>query len=240
MKTSRSINALDTAVAAAAGAVNELTEVSTRRKSHHHHHHHHTHLRRNHDTRSVRSEIEGNLHNTTTPTRENNILYRADARSVKSLDFDSEPISPRHHHHHNHHQLNRHQDHSNDYNSESITASRLSLPQTSRPAPPKKPIRMSLHKAASLQCVSSQTQPNSQPSLSQLTSTSSTSLSQNISVYRKPAKRKHKAEAPPAPVSNNNQGNNQHNSALRWPSTASSLHQAYNFVKNQTSKDKWC
>ena len=59
-----------------------------------------------------------------------------DTRSIKSLDFDSD----------NSH-LNNHDEKYDDYASEPVAAPRL------RPTPPKKPLRLSLHRAQSLQAV---------------------------------------------------------------------------------------
>ncbi|XP_075220792.1 PDZ domain-containing protein sprite isoform X2 [Lycorma delicatula] len=115
-----------------------------------------------------------------------------DKRSSKSLDFDSESSynnntnnnnnnssstntnsNNKSNSHHSHQSLSNQ---SLDYNSESSLRHYIkhSEPRMARPIPPKKPLRLSLHRAASLQSVESNNE-------------------------KKPMKRNHKGEAPPVP-----------------------------------------
>lgn len=192
-----------------------------------------------------------------------------DVRSVKSLDFDSETLSTNQHHTHernnqqsNPHSQNNHDTQSTrslDYGSEPTSHTTLrnyrkhhnyhngnsscteSKPQ--RPTPPKKPLRLSLHRATSLQSVSAAPQtPPAQPD------------------YKKPTKRNHKGEAPLAPsVVQMNKEPPQPpprtpsraescQSALRWPSPGTVLHQAVTLKTARGStrllggnaEEKWC
>ncbi|XP_066998135.2 uncharacterized protein sprt [Anabrus simplex] len=124
-----------------------------------------------------------------------------DARSVKSLDFDSEPTSGHQHRHEGRHHAVRPHDvrstKSLDYSSESSShiishpkKHHLGETKMQRPTPPKKPLRLSLHRAASLQSVNMPLPPTSPGT--------NDSLPQNCN--RKPTKRNHKGEAPATPV----------------------------------------
>nr|CAD7202244.1 unnamed protein product [Timema douglasi] len=104
-----------------------------------------------------------------------------DVRSVKSLDFDSEPNgSPRHGHKGWRYPRHKHGSRSNRSVDEgSETSSNVSYPQNwklhngtngvvidgkpQRPTPPKKPLRLSLHRATSLQVVNVTPPPQTPP-----------------------------------------------------------------------------
>jgi sulfur dioxygenase len=194
-----------------------------------------------------------------------------DARSVKSLDFDSETSSTNQHYTHerNHHShSSSHNNHdtqstrSLDYGSEPTSHtfrnykknhdyhngnSSCTESKPQRPTPPKKPLRLSLHRATSLQSVSAT--PQTPPAPADYTQGS-----------KKPTKRNHKGEAPPTPAAV--QINKEPpqppprtpsraescQSALRWPSPAAALHQAVTLktARNGTrllganTDEKWC
>lgn len=191
-----------------------------------------------------------------------------DVRSVKSLDFDSETSSK--HQHHTHHQSHSHSENNHDtqstrsldYGSEptshttfrsykkhhnyhngnsSSTESKLQ-----RPTPPKKPLRLSLQRATSLQSVSA-------------TSPTPPTPADCIQGSKKPTKRNHKGEAPPTPTviqitkecpqppPRTPSRAESCQSALRWPSPAAALHQAVILKTARSgthllghSNEKWC
>jgi len=104
-----------------------------------------------------------------------------------------------------------------------------------RPAPPRKPLRLSLPRASSLQSIEPlQLQvPAPAPSDSE----------------KKPTKRNHKGLAPSTPSETGSTGNgstgngqagNCYQSALRWPSTPNSLQQLSCRRGNLNGTEKWC
>ncbi|CAL7933743.1 unnamed protein product [Xylocopa violacea] len=152
---------------------------------------------------------------------------RINSPQVQTLDFDSEP---------NYYRLQDSQSRAS-VNSDVSTA--YSFEETKfRPAPPKKPLRLSLHRAASLQSV------ESAPSAAL------------HDVVKKPTKRNHKGDPPTERVprtETNREGINQTQksqslqppprtpsraescqSALRWPSHKSRSHLAF------VTMEKWC
>lgn len=191
-----------------------------------------------------------------------------DVRSVKSLDVDSETSSR--HQHHTHHPSHSHSENNHDtqstrsldYGSEptshttfrsykkhhnyhngnsSCTESKLQ-----RPTPPKKPLRLSLHRATSLQSVSA-------------TPPTTPTPADCIQGSKKPTKRNHKGEAPPTPTviqiakespqppPRTPSRAESCQSALRWPSPAAALHQAVILKTARSgthllghSNEKWC
>jgi sulfur dioxygenase len=203
------------------------------------------------------------------PTGTQHIHKSHDVRSAKSLDFDSEPSSTHHQHDHerNHHQSHSHsqsnhdtQSTSLDYGSEPTSHRTLrsykkhynyhngnsscTESKPLRPTPPKKPLRLSLHRATSLQSVS----------------TTPTPPADYVQGSKKPTKRNHKGEAPPTPiVIQINKDPPQPpprtpsraescQSALRWPSPAAALHQAVTLKTARSgtqllggnTNEKWC
>ncbi|XP_044732509.1 probable serine/threonine-protein kinase MARK-A [Chrysoperla carnea] len=260
----------------------ENSSVDHRKSSSHHHHHHH-HQRRNpeekyssHHRKSSHSDHENNnryhhsnriIHDSHShdeldqDSEPSSRLY--DTRSVKSLDFDSEPCI------NNNHYTKSTKVHSMknvDYTSEPIANDKKiqsyyqrresADPRQLRPKPPKKPIRLSLHRAQSLQSVE--------------TNPTQLSCMSNYKDDKKPLKRNHKGEAPPAPSTvvkierpteqppqppphkyENQESNSRassrsdNHSALRWPT---SLHYL-SFVRSSSSNrhnghlsdgGKWC
>ncbi|PSN44426.1 hypothetical protein C0J52_16449 [Blattella germanica] len=192
-----------------------------------------------------------------------------DARSVKSLDIDSESSSTQNHYIHernhtsSHHSQDTQSTRSLDYGSEPSSHtnyrnykkhhqnyqngnSSCSEGKPQRPTPPKKPLRLSLHRATSLQSVNAT--PSAPPSPGEYMQQGS----------KKPIKRNHKGEAPPAPVLMHKDPPQPPprtpsraescQSALRWPSPAAALHQAVSLktARNGTRlsgvimNEKWC
>nr|CAD7610793.1 unnamed protein product [Timema genevievae] len=109
------------------------------------------------------------------------VTLNRDVRSVKSLDFDSEPNGgPRHSHEGWRYPRHKHGSRSNrSVDDGSETSSNVSYPQNwklhngtngvvidgkpQRPTPPKKPLRLSLHRATSLQVVNVSPPPETPP-----------------------------------------------------------------------------
>jgi sulfur dioxygenase len=201
------------------------------------------------------------------PSGSQHIHKLHDAQSMKSLDFDSETSSMHQHYIHERNQQSHSSSQNNDtqstrsldYGSEPTSHTVLqnykkyhyhhngnsscteSKPQ--RPTPPKKPLRLSLHRATSLQSVTA-----TQPTPADYTQGS-----------KKPTKRNHKGEAPPTPIVIQISRDSPQppprtpsraescQSALQWPSPAAALHQAV-ILKTARSgtrplghtNEKWC
>lgn len=133
---------------------------------------------------------------------------RTDVRSVKSLDLDSEPYNSSSN---NHYAKPRK---SLDYTSEPVANSTSSHATRKRPTPPKKPIRLSLHRAQSLQ-----------------------SVENGLSTPSTPVSTTPSSEVPPSGRKRTHRGERSAVSGLRWPqqglsSVAVHLHQ------RQTTR--WC
>ena len=183
-----------------------------------------------------------------------------DARSVKSLDIDSESSSTQNHYKH---KSNPHQDAQStvslDYGSEPTNyhnykkhhhyqngSSSCSEGKPQRPTPPKKPLRLSLHRATSLQSVT--VPPTTPPSPGE----------NPQQANKKPTKRNHKGEAPPAPIQLHKDPPQPPprtpsraescQSALRWPTPTAALHQAVALKSARNGarlsgafmNEKWC
>ncbi|XP_069688189.1 uncharacterized protein sprt [Periplaneta americana] len=191
------------------------------------------HIKKHHDVRSVKSLDIDSENSTVTQayTHLNHSHQNHDAQSTTSLEYGSEPS--------NHATYRNYKKHHNYHNGHSSCSE--GKPQ--RPTPPKKPLRLSLHRATSLQSVTATPQP--------------IDYSQGS---KKPTKRNHKGEAPPAPVviqmskdppqppPRTPSRAESCQSALRWPSPAAALHQAVTLktTRNGTrlssgnSTEKWC
>ncbi|GLH06238.1 Uncharacterized protein GBIM_11731 [Gryllus bimaculatus] len=154
------------------------------------HHHRRSESRPLTEAKSLKSILDYTSESSTGMQR----IRKSDARSVKSLDFDSEPTLTPQHRHENRHHISRTNDarstKSLDYSSESSSQAHYRKNgeecKTQRPTPPKKPLRLSLHKATSLQSVNNNTPPPTPPT--------------QIDVRMNGIKRHIKGEAPPAPV----------------------------------------
>ncbi|KAK0174428.1 hypothetical protein PV327_010197 [Microctonus hyperodae] len=150
---------------------------------------------------------------------------RRNTHGFNSMEFDSEPT---------YYRMRESQSHASEHSELSYTSQEMKI----RPAPPKKPLRLSLHRAASLQSVESA--PPSAP----------------MEISRKSTKRNYRGDV--SLEKNNNLGNSEINchsidnhiapqppprtpsraescqSALRWPSPKPRPHLA------SIAMDKWC
>ena len=195
------------------------------------------HIHKLHDGQSIRSldfDSETSTHQHYIHDRNqqsHSVSQNNDTQSTRSLDYGSEPTS--------HTVLHNYKKRHNHHNGNSSCTE--SKPQ--RPTPPKKPLRLSLHRATSLQSVTV-----TQPTPADYTQGS-----------KKPTKRNHKGEAPPTPIVIQISKDSPQppprtpsraescQSALQWPSPAAALHQAV-ILKTARSgtlplghaSEKWC
>ena len=195
------------------------------------------HIHKLHDGQSIRSldfdsETSSHQHYIHDRNQQSHSSFQNnDTQSTRSLDYGSEPTS--------HTVLHNYKKHHNHHNGNSSCSE--SKPQ--RPTPPKKPLRLSLHRATSLQSVTA-----NQPTPADYTHSS-----------KKPTKRNHKGEAPPTPIviqiskdcpqppPRTPSRAESCQSALQWPSPAAALHQAV-ILKTARSgtlplghaSEKWC
>ncbi|KAF7988991.1 hypothetical protein HCN44_007301 [Aphidius gifuensis] len=156
---------------------------------------------------------------------------RKSTNALQSLEFDSEPT---------YYRMQDNQSRASEQSEISINSYNTQERKT-RPTPPKKPLRLSLHRTASLQSVENAPPPTSQQQQQQ----------QQIETPRKPAKRNYRGDLslngrldndmtyqtndhPPLPPPRTPSRAESCQSALRWPSPKPRPHLA------SVTIDKWC